>query len=329
MGRVITGEGIPMAAVEIGERLARIEVIPAEGPEGLQVFGLRWAPQDASPDNVAYLTLDEGLASSQLIVTEVSEGGSVPDLLVVNDSDAMVLLVAGEQLIGAKQNRVLNASLLLAPRSRTKVPVSCVEAGRWRYRSRAFFSSGTSSPGMMRSALSKGALLALKRRGEARADQAEVWRMAAEVLSETGSHSPTAALEQAYVDRKAQLDDIVRCVHVPSDCAGVVFAVAGGIAGLDLFDRPATLQKLLPKLVRSYALDSLAARRRPGPPANPLDAAAVRAWLGALRQARAERFPTAGLGSDIRIESAEVVGASLTIDDHPVHTELFPESRPR
>jgi ARG and Rhodanese-Phosphatase-superfamily-associated Protein domain len=73
-------------------------------------------------------------------VEEVSEGGSVPDLLVTNLGGSRVLFLEGEELRGAKRNRVLNTSVLVAAHSKTRIPVRCVEQGRWRYRSRHFVS---------------------------------------------------------------------------------------------------------------------------------------------------------------------------------------------
>ena len=64
--------------------------------------------------------------------------GSVPELLAHNPLDASVLLYDGEELIGAKQNRILNVTVLVAAASETRIPVSCVEEGRWRARSRHF-----------------------------------------------------------------------------------------------------------------------------------------------------------------------------------------------
>src|SRR5262245_43265918 len=87
-------------------------------------------PMLAEPD---WLTLTE--AGDLVQVTEVDEAGSVPTLKVVNMTDQPLFLIDGEELVGAKQNRILNTTVLVAARAETTIPVSCVEQGRWGYRS--------------------------------------------------------------------------------------------------------------------------------------------------------------------------------------------------
>ena len=57
-----------------------------------------------------YLTMTEALADDLLEVTEIDHGGNVPNLRVRNLCDKQVLLLDGEELMGAKQNRVLNTT---------------------------------------------------------------------------------------------------------------------------------------------------------------------------------------------------------------------------
>src|SRR5271165_4089165 len=115
-----------------------------------------------SNGHVDYLLSDEALQNGVVKVEEVSEGGSVPDLLVENKGDLRVLFIEGEELVGAKQNRILNTSVLIAARSKVKIPVSCVERGRWGYKSRRFASGGTHSPSKLRHALKASVNQSLK-----------------------------------------------------------------------------------------------------------------------------------------------------------------------
>ncbi len=91
------------------------------------------APNLDDPD---WLTLEE--AGARARVTEVSEAGSVPFLKVANGADRPLLLLDGEELIGAKQNRILNTTVLVAAHTEVTIPVSCVEQGCWGYRGRQF-----------------------------------------------------------------------------------------------------------------------------------------------------------------------------------------------
>lgn len=296
-------------------RLRGLELLDPVESGGLQVFGLRWSG-DAP---LEYLTLDDALEAKVLTVTEVNEGGSVPTLLVNNESDQMVFLMAGEQLIGAKQNRVLNASIMVKPRSKLVVPVSCVERGRWGYRSRPFSSSGSASHGTLRRMMSRQAHQGYRAHRTPSSQQGQVWCQISEKLGQLGSVSPSDALEQVYEDHRERLETVTREVRVPDDCNGVVFAVGGRVAGVDLFDNPKTLSKLLPKLVRAYAIDAIAVKD-----AKNIDRDAVTAWLETAPSANAETYDSPGLGSDVRLESKQVAGAALVVDDRPVHVELFP-----
>jgi hypothetical protein len=301
--------------------LQSVQVTEPQEVGNLQVFGLRWA---VGP-GLTYTTLDEALAAGALEVTEASEGGSVPALKVSNKSDTMIFLMAGEQLIGAKQNRVLNASLMVGGRTVLPIPVSCVEAGRWAYRSPRFGSHGTSSHSLLRHKMSKQVTMSYRSAGTPSSDQGEVWNEVSRKLSAMGSHSPTAALDQAYEDTRVRLDDLLGQVRVPEGCCGAVFAFSGRIAGVDLFDKPETLGKLWPKLVRAYAIDAL--ETTPATEAR-VTAEAVRTWLSTANTAKVEPFPSPGLGQDVRLESPTLVGAGLVVEEQPVHVELFAETAP-
>lgn len=107
----------------------------------------------AEESTVDFVTLDEALDKGFLSITELDDTGSVPELRVTNKSDRKVLMLDGEKLVGAKQNRVLNVTVLIAAQSETIIPVSCVEQGRWSYRTREFGSAHRAKSADLKKAL--------------------------------------------------------------------------------------------------------------------------------------------------------------------------------
>jgi hypothetical protein len=93
-----------------------------------------------------YMILEEAPGRGAVEITEVSHGGSVPDLKLINKSDHKLLVVEGEELVGAKRNRIVNASFLIAGQTEITIPVSCVEQGRWSYRLQKFASGEKVTP---------------------------------------------------------------------------------------------------------------------------------------------------------------------------------------
>jgi len=295
--------------------LTRLEVLSPTTAGKLQVFGLR----HPSPSPLAYVTLDEALNSKLLEITEVDGGGNVPTLKLSNKSDSMVFLMAGEELVGAKQNRIPNVSIMVAAGSELPIPVSCVEAGRWRYTSRKFSSSGAGAHSKLRAKMARKVKDSYRAAGQPLSDQREVWDEVASKLGKMGSHSASAALHQVYEDHAKGLQDFVESVQAPDDCCGAVFAFGGHIAGIDVFDKPSTLSKLWPKVIRSYAIDAL--EEADGSPA--VTPEHVKEWLQKAREAKTEKYDSPGVGDDVRFDSDALGGGSLLVEEQPVHTELF------
>ena len=98
---------------------------------------------------VEYLLVSDAIRDGLLKVEETSKSGSVNELKVTSVADKMILMLDGEELVGAKQNRIMNTTVLLAAKSKTKIPVSCVEQGRWFPRTLNFASGSCSSPHML------------------------------------------------------------------------------------------------------------------------------------------------------------------------------------
>ena len=282
---------------------------------------------EAGTSNAVYDVLDDALASGFVEITEVSAHGSVPELRVVNRGPKPILIVDGEELVGAKQNRVVNLTILVPSHSDLTIPVSCVEAGRWRARSKTFAAAPRAQYATGRAKRMSQVSACMRDMGEHFSDQAEVWKDIADKSARLGASSPTSAMEALFVDHAQKLDAFVSALPPVDNQVGALFSVAGQIVGLDLFDRPSTLRKVLPKLVRSVAIDAIdscesQSTSRAALLGLPTTAAAPH-FIAALSSAPVQVAPAVGLGEDVRLSAPGLTGAALSLDGAVVHLSGF------
>jgi len=300
----------------IEETISRMTVGSAVSFNNLSIIPLLARGKAAEPD---YLTLDEGLARGDVRVTETSEAGEVPELRLQNRSDQAVLLLDGEELVGAKQNRVLNLTILAPARSTIVIPVSCVEAGRWTHTSPEFSTRGRAFYANGRARKAGQVTESLRASGSRRSRQREVWEDIAVKSRRMGSHSDTAAMECLFEDYRNQVDEYLQAIEAAEDQTGAVFSINGQIRGVELFDFPATFRKLLPKLLRSYALDAIDEQ------GDSVDGRSqdVERFLESVVVADVSQHRAVGEGEDIRISHAVLVGGALCARDRLVHLCAF------
>ncbi len=269
-----------------------------------------------------YATLDEALAAGRFRITEVSEGGRVPELRVHNDLDTPVLLVDGEELVGAKQNRVLNLTVLVPARAEQAIPVSCVEAHRWRATSDAFQASRQTQfrEGRAHKMAQVSRSLALGL--QAASDQADVWARIEHRAASLGAESGTGAMHDIYEQQRHSVDEFIAALGPADGQIGVAMAIGGRLAGVELFDATRTLVSLLPKIVASYALDAIVGSAEQASRA--CDEGAVSAWLARFTTTSPRVHPSVGLGDALRWEAPDATAAALRVGEHLVHFAAFP-----
>jgi hypothetical protein len=310
----------------ISAALNSIVIAPPVAFENLVMFPLVLR-DDVEPGAAGYRTLDYALSAGDVEITEVSEQGRVPELRFVNRGSSSVLIVDGEELIGAKQNRIVNLTILVAAHSELTIPVTCVEAGRWRAKSRKFASAPRAQYSSGRAKRMSQVTRSIASEGRHGSDQAQVWSDIAEKSVRLRSSSPTGAMEAMFVQHARFIDACVdRCQPVERQ-AGALFAVDNAIVGFDLFDAPQTLRALLPKLVRSVAVDALDHRAHPVFSRITADGGTVTfataLFLGAVSTAVCHSTPAIGVGQDLSITGAAVTGAALVCEGRVVHLSAF------
>lgn len=270
-----------------------------------------------------YLTLDEAMEQKCSSITEVSQSGSVPELKFINSGNRWIFLLDGEELIGAKQNRILNLSILVAAGKTLVVPVSCVEAGRWQHRSRQFHAAPRTQYAEGRARKMAQVSESMRATGGRQSNQSAVWNDIREKSARFVVDSETSAMSDIFEKEAVHLEDYVISFPVLDGQSGAVFAIDDRVVGMELFDAPETFRKLFPKLLRSYGLDALD-RARSNPSGK--QRCSVEQAMNFLRQvaaAKAEEFPAVGEGIDLRLSSLNLTGAALAANHHIIHLSAF------
>jgi hypothetical protein len=250
-----------------------------------------------SHDTSDFITLDEGIRSGEVVVTEVGnlhstmrrhppyqtrpyQGAEVNRLVLVNNSKHPLILLAGEVVTGGKQDRVVGKDRIVPAESDpVDLAVFCVEHGRWIESSTKF---DTHASVMLQPSVRMKAM--------ADQDQQKVWDEVANSkknMSGVMLHTPNANLSTVEVtSAEVQIDSTssyakarenkavqkqVESITEPiqksyesvikqlrnQNAVGVVVAVKGHIVWADMFASSALLAKYWPKLLESYATEAL------------------------------------------------------------------------
>ncbi len=248
----------------------------------------------ATHDTSNFLTLDEGLRSGDVVITEAGRvqglirrpgvrpmqmydsGAEVNRLVLVNHSSKPLLLLAGEIVTGGKQDRIIGRDRIVPVGAEpVDLSVFCVEPGRWTARS-AEFKAGGAGGGvatLMVQPSVRGSAMATQ-------NQQQVW---SKVNEATAAAKPMAAATEAQsqdFQSATSYDRVVGSRGVPRqidtvaapiaqnyeqvirdlrdrNAVGVVVALNGRIIWADIFASTDLLKKYWPKLARSYAAEAM------------------------------------------------------------------------
>lgn len=241
----------------------------------------------------------------------------VAELVVENRGDRPVLLIEGETVLGAKQDRVLNVSVVLAAGGRTKLPVSCIEAGRWGS-PKASRRSARHTPPRLRARKTRSVVESARHSLEHRSDQGAVWDEVAAYEAGAAMHSPTSAMREVQEAMAGRSSALVPTAGPADEQVGVIVAEGGRPTLLELFDDPATFEAYWVGLTEGYALD---AALRGGRDDTTVEAA--EAFLDAARLAPFESQPGLSLGETVQAASPDLTAVGVSWGGEVVHLVCF------
>lgn len=272
-----------------------------------------------------YLTLDQALEDKTLEVHEINKDGSVPELKVVNTSSIMVLILDGEELVGAKQNRIVNTTILIPADAEIIIPVSCVEQGRWSYNSSDFSSKERIMSSNLRAMKSQQVSYSVRERGTFRSDQGAIWEGLSEKARRHDAVSPSIAMSEIYEKEKPAIDEYIDGFRNIDLQVGAAFMINGEIAGMDCFGKPETFSAVFKKLIGSYALDAIDSFEE-GKDHKALKSKLM-SFINNSTKAPVHAQKSVGEGIDCRLETKKITGFALCHEDQIPHMSVFTKSK--
>lgn len=275
-------------------------------------------------------TLDEALGKRTLYITETCEGGEVQLVAVENRGDFPVIILEGEELVGSKQNRVTSITVIVAAKTTVKIPVSCVERGRWHYTS-DHFQSGNAIYRARSRAIQKSSVTAnLTHEGAFRSDQGAVWRDTEKSLHELGVRSATSDFREAREHVAHQIEEFVEGIQPVTGQVGAIFYSKRGVIGGECFHSPDLFSRCFGKVLRSFCFEVLSASSLNGASPDP-----HKEWWAKVLDSPFSKRDSVGVGQDVRTEPENpfVLASGLIYGGILAHFSGFPnfqqqENRP-
>lgn len=261
-------------------------------------------------------TLDEAVASG---AASLHETGQVPwvDLDVDTDGGQPLFIMDGEGLVAGRQNRVVNTAVLAESGLTHRVPVTCVEQGRWS--GEAGFRAGSSAYPSLRAILAESVGASLRGGRGFSADQEAVWSSVKQKLSSLRVSSTTSSMHDAYSGVSRALAAFKEGFNLDGASGFIAFA-GDELLGLDLLPGPDVMVKLREKLAESYALDAMDRMGRTSRFLSRDEAVAIIRHVSRLKW---QEFPAVNLGRELRGKNGEFVARALVNNGELVSLSAF------
>ena len=263
-----------------------------------------------------FLTLKKGYEMNLVEIKEL-EHSTVNTVSCKNDSVTPLILIDGDEITGAMQNRIINDTLLIPAKSTINIPVSCTEHGRWHTRgegaeSRTFKPSLYSANHSTRSRKSRASY-------EERDYQGEVWDSISEFESRSNFKSMTSALNDSYENLKDKQNDYLSKFHIEDGQNGVIFIVNGEVKGLELFYNHSIYKEYHEKLCRSYIIEAIVEKKS----VDNIDRLELMKVLENISQSEFKSKKSIGLGDNLKFSNDFGSGSGLVWEDELIHMTFF------
>ena len=288
--------------------MEEIEFLDAQVHRNVAVIPLR------TPPNYSFdvITLKKGFELGLVEVKEC-EHSTVNTLIVKNQSVTPLLLIDGEEIIGGDQNRIVNATILIAPQSEMKIPVNCTEHGRWGYKHEfkhsEYIANYRTRSAKVRASINK------------QNEQSAVWNAIDELEFDRNFSSPTQAMSESYDNAKADLSEFADAFDNVKGQSGVVIMVDGEMKGFEMFLNSDVYGQYHKKILKSYLIDA-----KINDSIFAIDIDTVKSAISEALESEVKKSKNNGLESRFDFKNDDGIGTLYTYNDELIHMSYFMSS---
>lgn len=211
----------------------------------LGLVQVRIEPETSFPFKSGVQAMNEG----SLLISESTGQGVVGQLRAFNKTTDYLLLTDGDVLTGAKQNRILNKSVLLKPMSETIIDVSCIERLRWHYTENNFSNPGKIADFDLRH--TKAASIVVRTIDPEKDHpqvQESVWSNIKKRIIDDGLHSETESYESLLSHNLQKIKDKYPDTQPEIGCHGLAVILDKKIVSIEVFGTEEIYRQYFPKL---------------------------------------------------------------------------------
>lgn len=274
-------------------------------------------------NTIDYISGASAMAKNYIEVKEISQSGSVNNLVVENNSDKFVFLSDGDILSGAKQNRVLNTSVFLSPNSKKLIPVSCVESGRWHSVSSTFNSTDYSSPINLRAIKAKQVNKNLENEQGYYSDQNEVWNMVKSYCKDSAVDSATQNLSDVFEIKKSNIEAFNKPLQASERANGLSIFIKKELLSIEVFNRTDIYKEYFSKILKGVSAEAYYLKEEVEKLQETEARYKTNVFFDELGNRVYKEFPAAGTGTEKRYSSDDFSGFALEYEGHLIHLAML------
>lgn len=307
--------GINMKTI-LNDYFDDLEYLDTQTYENLSVIGIGGKPNS----NVDLLPLKKGLDLGLVTISELPDA-SVGTIHVVNEAVTPLLILDGEELIGAKQNRIANSTYIIPPNSEMDIPVSCTEEGRWYFITDNFDYSDHFATVNVRRAKSEDVSKSLKNNGTYSSNQSRVWSEINSISEKLNVKSGTDALRDMYEFNRKKISQYQKHFPLQENQIGSIFFINNKIVGFEILYNHNLYKNFHNKFVESYIPSAISQAE------GHFDDADYSSLLNEFNQdmldSEFESSESVGLNKDLRVDNSKITGYMTLLDNNLISSSFF------